>query len=145
MKSINMDVELSLTIQEQRNKIPNVEELVLEYFDLTPRHSGKLKLSMEPVRKLYLNIESHWMSKWLKLLIPIEKVYKEIFGESDGYYSMNVLLSYNLSNRLNVYANVINLFNEKYGSVNASYLDENLIYNPQFTRHIRFGLSYRLK
>ena len=145
VKSINLDAELSLTIQEKRNKIPNVEELVLEYFDLTPRHSGKLKLSMEPVRKLYLNIESHWMSKWLKLLIPFEGVYNEIFGETDGYYSMNLLASYRLSHSLNVYAKVINLFNEKYGSVNATYLGENLIYNPQLTRHIRFGLSYQLK
>lgn len=145
VKSINLDAEMSLTIQEKRNKIPNVQELVLEYFDLTPRHSGKLKVSMEPIDKIYLNIESHWMSKWLKLLIPFEGVYKEIFGETDGYYSMNVLMSYRLSNSLNVYVKVINVFNEKYGSVNAIYLDENLIYNPQLARHIRFGLSYQLK
>ena len=120
-------------------------ELVVEYFDLTPGESGKQKVSMEPIDKLYLNIESHWMSKWLKLLIPFEGVYKEIFGETDGYYSMNVLMSYRLSNSLNVYVKVINIFNEKYGSVNATYLDENLIYNPQLSRHIRFGLSYQLK
>lgn len=145
VKSINLDAELSLTIQEKRNKISNVQELVLEYFELTPRHSGKLKVSMEPIDKMYLNIESHWMSKWLKLLIPFEGVYNEIFGETDGYYSMNVLMSYRLSNSLNVYVKVINIFNEKYGSVNATFMDENLIYNPQLTRHIRFGLSYQLK
>jgi hypothetical protein len=117
----------------------------VEHFKLTPRHNGKLKVSMEPVRNMYLNIESHWMTKWLRLLIPFESVYNEIFGDTDGYYSMNVLLGYDLSNSLNMYVKVTNFFNEKYGSVNATLLDENLIYNPQLTRHIRVGLSYRLK
>jgi outer membrane receptor protein involved in Fe transport len=144
-KSINLDAELSLTFQERRNVIPNVQELVQEYFELTPRHIGSLKVSMEPMKRMYLNIESHWMSKWLRVLIPFEGIYKEIFGDADGYYAMNVLLSYRLSNSLNVYVNVKNLFDEKYGSVSATFLDENLVYNPQLGRHIRFGLSYQLK
>jgi len=144
-KSINLDAELSLTFQERRNVIPNVQELVQEYFDLNPRHIGSLKVSMEPMDRMYLNIESHWMSKWLRVLIPFEGIYSEIFGDADGYYAMNVLLSYRLSNSLNVYVNVKNLFDEKYGSVSATFLDENLVYNPQLGRHIRFGLSYQLK
>lgn len=143
--SINLDGEVSLTFQDRRDKIPNVAELVVEHFKLTPRHNGKLKVSMEPIRNMYINIESHWMTKWLRILIPFEGVYNEIFGETDGYYSMNVLLGYGLSTNLNVYMKVTNLFNEKYGSVNATFLDENLIYNPQLTRHIRFGLSFQLK
>ena len=145
MSSINLDAELSLTFQDRRDRIPDVQELVLEHFRLTPRHNGKLKVSMEPVKNMYLNIESHWMTKWLRLLIPFEGVYNEIFGETDGYYSMNVLMGYGLSNSLSVYVKVTNIFNEKYGSVNATFLDENLIYNPQLTRHVRLGLSYRLK
>lgn len=145
VKSINLDLEVSLTFQERKNKIPNVQELVLEYFELTPRHNGKMKISMEPIDKMYLYVESHWMSKWLRLLIPFEGVYNEIFGDTDGYYSMNVLASYRLSSSLNAYVKVTNFLNEKYGSVNATFLDENLIYNPQLSRHIRFGLSYQLK
>ncbi len=144
LASIKLNAELSLTFQDRRDKIPGVQELVLENLKLTPRHNGKLKVTMEPIDRLYLNIESHWMTKWLRLLIPFEEVYNELFGETDGYYSMNVLVSYGLSNTLNVFMKVTNLFNEKYGSVNATFLDENLIYNPQLRRYVRFGLSYRL-
>ena len=144
-KSINLDAELSLTFQERKNDIPNVQELVEEYFELTPKHTGSLKVSMEPIDRMYLNIESQWMSDWLRMLIPIEEVYNELFDEADGHYSMNILVSYQLSNSLNVYVKVKNLFDEKYGSVNATFLDENLVYNPQSGRHIRFGLSYQLK
>ena len=141
--SINLDAELSLTFQDRQDRIPNVQELVLEQFSLSPRHNGKLKITMEPIDNMYLNIESHWMTKWLRLLIPFEQVYNEIFGDTDGYYTMNVLWGYELSNSLQLYVKVTNFFNEKYGSVHATFVDENLIYNPQLSRHVRVGLSYR--
>lgn len=143
--SINLDAEVNLTFQDRKDQIPDVREIVAEQFSLTPRHSGSMKLTMEPIDRMYLRIETHWMTKWLRILIPFEDWYDELFAETDGYYSMNLLLSYGLSRNLNLYMKVTNLFNEKYGSVNATFLDENLIYNPQLTRYIRLGLSYYLK
>ncbi|MCF8377956.1 MAG: TonB-dependent receptor [Bacteroidales bacterium] len=144
VKSINMDVELSLIFQERQDRMPNVREIVAEYFNLTPRHMGKLKISMEPAENLYIYIESHWMSKWLRVLIPFEGLYDELFNETDGYYAMNFMASYNLSQNLNIFLKANNLFDEKYGSLNATFIDENLVYNPQSRRNISFGLSYRL-
>ncbi|MEN8230526.1 MAG: TonB-dependent receptor plug domain-containing protein [Bacteroidota bacterium] len=143
--SIKLDAEVNLIFQERQDKIPDVGEIVAEQFSLTPRHSGNMKLTMEPVSRLYVNIESHWMTKWLRILIPVDEWYNELFAETDGYYSMNLLVSYGLSHNLDVYMKVTNLFNEKYGSINATFQDESLIYNPQPGRYIRFGLSYRLK
>ena len=121
-----MNAELSLIFQERQDKIPNVREIVAEYFTLTPRHMGKLKISMEPVDKLYVSIESHWMSKWLRLLIPFEGLYNDLFNNTDGYYAMNFMTSYMLSQNLNVFFKATNLFDEKYGSLNATFIDESL-------------------
>jgi outer membrane receptor for ferrienterochelin and colicin len=143
--SVRLNAELNLTFQDRKDEIPDVVELVTDQLSLTPKHSGKLKITMEPLKRMYVNIESHWMTKWLRILIPVEEWYDELFAETDGYYAMNVLLSYGLSDNLKVYMKVTNLFNEKYGNVNAAFLDENLIYNPQLARYIRFGLSYQLK
>ena len=139
-----MDAELSLTFQERQDKLPNVLEIVAENLTLTPRHTGKLKISMEPRENFYLYIESHWMSKWLRVLIPFEGLYDELFKDTDGYYAMNLMMSYNLSTNLNVYIKATNLFDEKYGSQNTTYINENLVYNPQLRRNINFGLSYKL-
>ena len=109
-----------------------------------PKHSGKLKVSLYPTKKLYVNVESLWMTSWLRVLIPFEKLYKDLFKDADGYYSLNASANYYISDDLNVFLKVTNLFNEKYGSVNAVILEENLVYNPQLRRSIRFGLSYRL-
>ena len=84
------------------------------------------------------------MTKWMRLLIPFESIYNELFKDTDGYYAMNAMTSYHLSTELSVFLKVTNLFDEKYGSVNATLLEENLVYNPQLRRSIRFGFSYNL-
>ena len=144
VQSIHMDAELSLIFQERQDRLPNVLEIVTKNLSLTPRHTGKLKISMEPKENLYLYIESHWMSKWLRLLIPFEGLYDELFNDTDGYYAMNLMMSYNLSTNLNVYIKATNLFDEKYGSQSTTFINENLVYNPQLRRNINFGLSYKL-
>lgn len=143
VRSINLDAEVSLYFQARRDRLPNVREIVEDYFTLTPRHHGKLRVSMQPADNLYLYLESHWMSKWLRILIPFEEIYSELFGSTDGYYAMNGTLRYSLSDQFSAFVKVTNIFNEKYGIVNATVLEENLPYNPQLRRTIRAGLSYR--
>ena len=142
--SIKLNAELSLSFLERRDRLPQVDELVREYFKFMPRHEGKLKVSMVPYRNLYINIESHWMSKWLRLLIPFEELYDRLFSNIDGYYAMNLMGGYNISPELRAFIKVTNVFDEAYGGVNATFLGENLVYNPQLRRSIRIGLSYNL-
>jgi outer membrane receptor for ferrienterochelin and colicin len=144
IRSVHLNAEISLSFLNRQDKLPNVMEIVTNYLSLMPKHSGKLKVSLYPVKNLYVNVESLWMTKWLRLLIPFEDLYNELFKETDGYYAMNVLASYDISDNLNVFLKVTNLFDEKYGSVNATILNENLVYNPQLRRTMRIGLSYKL-
>ena len=144
VESLKMNAEVSLTFQARQDKLPNVREYVAEYLKLQPVHSGKLKLSMSPADNFYLYIESHWMSKWLRLLIPFEGLYDDLFGSTDGYYAMDAMGSIYLSDQLNIFVKVTNIFDEQYGIVNATILEENLVYNPQLRRTLRFGLSYKL-
>jgi outer membrane receptor for ferrienterochelin and colicin len=144
VKSVHLDTEVSLSFMNRQDHFPDVVNIAREYLTLMPRHSGKLKVSLYPVKNLYIYVESLWQTSWLRVLIPFEKLYQELFKDADGYYSLNAMTSYNLSENLSVYLKVTNLFDEKYGSVNATILEENLVYNPQLRRSIRFGLSYRL-
>jgi outer membrane receptor for ferrienterochelin and colicin len=144
IRAVNMDAELSLSFLNRQDHLPDVVEIVKGYLSLTPKHTGKLKVFFYPVNNLYVNIESHWMTKWLRLLIPFENIYSELFKDTDGYYAMNAMTSFHLSDELSAFLKVTNLFDEKYGSVNATLLEENLIYNPQLRRSIRFGFSYKL-
>jgi outer membrane receptor for ferrienterochelin and colicin len=144
IRAVHLDAELSLSFLNRQDHLPHVMEIVTNYLSLMPKHSGKLKVSLYPVKNLYVHVESLWMTKWLRLLIPFEDLYNELFKKTDGYYAVNVLTSYNISDNLGIFLKITNLFDEKYGSVNATILNENLVYNPQLRRSIRFGLSYKL-
>ncbi len=144
VRSVHLNAELSLSFLNRQDRLPNVVDIVKEYLTLMPKHTGKLKISLYPVKNLYVSIESHWMSKWLRVLIPFEDLYNEFFKETDGYYAMNAMASYNLSHELSMFLKVTNMFDEKYGTVNAIIQEENLPYNPQLSRTIRFGFSYKL-
>ncbi|MFC2116027.1 TonB-dependent receptor [Bacteroidota bacterium] len=144
IKSVHLDAELNLSYINRQDHLPDVIDIAREYLTLMPKHAGKIKVSLYPAKNLYVHVESHWMTSWMRVLIPFENLYKELFKDTDGYYSMNVMASYNLSDNLNMFLKVTNLFDEKYGSVNATILEENLVYNPQLRRSIRFGLSHRL-
>lgn len=144
IRAVHLDAELSLSFLNRQDHLPDVLEIVSEYLSLMPKHSGKLKVSLYPFKNFYVHLESLWMTKWLRLLIPFEDLYNELFKKTDGYYAVNILTSYNISDDLGIFLKVTNLFDEKYGSVNATILNENLVYNPQLRRSIRFGLSYKL-
>jgi len=143
IRSIRLNIEASLYFQARQDALPDLESFINEYITLAPRHYGKLKVSMQPADQLYIYLESHWMSKWLRILIPFEELYAGIFGADEGYYAMNGALNYYLSNQLNVFVKVTNIFDEKYPGANVPMLEENLAYNPQLRRTIRAGLSYR--
>ncbi|HKK62319.1 MAG TPA: TonB-dependent receptor, partial [Bacteroidales bacterium] len=144
LKSIKLNAEASVYFQARQDRFPNVKEFVEKYMTVAPAHIGKLKVSMQPHKNFYLNIESHWMSKWLRLLIPFEELYSGIFGSTDGYYAMDVTARYYLSDQLNTFIKITNLFDEKYAGINATLLEETLPYTPQLRRTARLGLSYKL-
>ncbi len=148
VKSINLNAELSLTFAEEDKSMPNITDIATEFitdFTLMPKHFGQLRVSMEPVRdKLFLNINTIWESDWLRLIIPFEDLYNQLFKDVDGFYSMDVSLTYRISPSLNSFIKVVNLFNEQYGGPAYSETNTPLPYNPQAGRTISFGLTYRL-
>jgi len=143
VRSLRMDGELNLTIAHQSEDLPTVGGIIGS-FGLQPRHLGQLKLFTRPTDRLTVSSESFWVSKWLRLLIPFEELYNEMFSNVDGYFTMDVAANYSFSDNLRGFLRVNNLFNEKYGGLSATGFGMDLPVNPQLGRHIRFGLIYAL-
>lgn len=147
VKSINLDTELSLTFAKSSESFPDVFELAGKFisdFNLMPNHFGQLKVTMEPAKNLFLNITSVWESNWLRIVIPIEDLYNELFRDVDGFYSMDISLTYKVGTNLSTFLKVTNLFDERYGGPGYSELATPLPYSPQAGRTISAGLTYRL-
>jgi outer membrane receptor for ferrienterochelin and colicin len=143
VKSIRLDAEINVAFSKKGENLPELETLI-ESFKLMPNHIGHLNISFYPLKNLYIHLENTWETKWLRLLIPIEDLYKDLFRNVDGYYTVDALASYKISNSLCAYIKVINLFNEEYSGLNSSSLIEDIPYNPQLGRNIRLGLTYSL-
>ena len=147
VKKINLDAELNVSLSKTSESFPDLLQIAGEFlsdFTLLPNHFGQLKVSMEPTKNLYLHVISIWESNWLRLVIPFEELYNNIFKPVDGFYSMDVVVNYNISRNLSTYLKIYNLFDEKYGAPGYSEVNYSLRYSPQMGRNIHVGLTYTL-
>ena len=149
VKKIHMDAELSLTFAKSAasSEFPDIFQIAgnfLSDLSLTPNHFGQLNISMVPVKNLHLNVATSWETNWLRLLIPIEKIYNKLFGDIPGFYTMDLCADYGISDNLHVFAKAYNIFDEKYGGPGYSIINAALPYCPQEGRHFHFGLTYTL-
>ena len=138
--SIKLDAILSLSYLHQEKK--DIESLI-DNIELQPSHFGQFQLSMGPTKKIYTNLLAFWESKWDDSVFSGE-LYSGFFKELRGFIAVDLLIGYNLSRNLNLFVKGINIFNAKYGGLNATYTNEDLPYNPQLGKQFRLGLNYYL-
>jgi hypothetical protein len=142
-----MNGELSLTFATSSQKFPELLQIATNYisnFKLIPKHFGQMKISMRPAKNLYIQATSIWESSWLRILVPIKEVYKDLFKNFDGFYSMDIVANYKFGINLNGFIKVNNIFDERYGGPGYSGMKTPLPYNPQTGRSIHLGLTYTL-
>jgi outer membrane receptor for ferrienterochelin and colicin len=147
VKSIHMNGELSLTFAKSSEQFPELLQLAGNYisnFKLIPNHYGQLRLSMQPVKNLYLQVTSIWESSWLRIIIPFKELYNDIIRDKDGFYSMDIVANYKIGSNLSSYFKVSNIFDERYGGPGYSGMNTPLPYDPQIGRSFRIGLTYTL-
>jgi len=147
IESVHLDAELSLTFAKSSEQFPDIFKIAGDFlsdFTLMPNHYGQLKISMQPTDNIYIHIASIWESNWLRVLIPFEEIYNELFKNVDGFYTMDVTANYQLNSNIHLFLQVNNIFNEAYGGTSMSWLTGRLPYNPQLRRNIRFGINFTL-
>ena len=141
VESIKLDMELSMTFSKKSETKPELGSIVGS-FELMPNHIGQLRISFQPTKRFFVQFDNVWMSKWLRVLIPIEEIYDDPYESVDGYYTLDAMLNFNVSDKLRTYIKFNNVFDEKYGGINATGTEADLPYNPQLGRNFRIGLTY---
>ena len=141
VKSVKLNAELSFTFTQKTETQPEIGSIIGS-FELMPDHMGQFRISFQPTNRFFVQFDNVWMSKWLRVLIPFEEIYSDPYESVDGYYTLDALINFNVSDKLRVFAKFTNIFDEKYGGINATGTDADLPYNPQLGRSIRAGLTY---
>ncbi|MEE4197167.1 MAG: TonB-dependent receptor [Bacteroidales bacterium] len=141
IESVKLNAEVSVTFTKKSETLPELGSIIGS-FELMPNHIGQLRVSFEPTDKIYIQLDNVWMSKWLRVLIPFEEIYSDPYESVDGYYTLDALANFKVSNNLRIFIKYQNVFDEKYGGINATGTEEDLPINPQQGSVIRAGLTY---
>lgn len=110
----------------------------------------QLRLQLEPVNRLYVSLDHVFMTSSLQRnILEIER--RLTLGEDesvlrrDGYYSLDTSINLRLSSNFEMYGKVFNLFNAKYGGIDANDGPDVLFYNAQPLLRFRLGVNYFLE
>lgn len=141
IESVKLNMDLSVTLAQKSEKLPEIGSIIGS-FELMPNHIGQLRISLQPFKRFYVQFDNVWMSKWLRVLIPFEEIYEDPYESVDGFYTLDALINFSASDKLNAYVKFNNILDEKYGGLSATGTDMDLPSNPQLERSIRFGLTY---
>jgi len=144
LRNIINPIKLNTTIQASYAKgeevLPGGEEK-LKNRRMLPEWIYKLNFSVSPHKNIFLKLDNFYCTHWYARNINSIKNYENPDNKIDGYYTLDVVLNYNLFKYFNLYCKIINCFDEKYGGIQA-YEGSNLLYNPQPGRTAYAGLTF---
>jgi len=143
LPAIKLNVEVSFTYSKRKETTPQGE--VLKTINKSPSHTGKFKVSFVPVRRTYFCVEGNWSSSWNRTYMPNADYYvNSDYIKIPGFMVYDGIFSFKLNKNLNFFIKMINIFNKNYGGIDATGMDIDLRYNPQYGRNTRIGLSFIL-
>lgn len=144
--SVDLSFDLSLSVSKGKETLPN-DLGTLDDVRMYPRYMAQLNFSIRPFKRIYLIINNTLCSKSAKRFFPLEPEVMEQFGLPvyvEGHYVLDVIARIDITRQLQAYLNAYNLLGSEYGGMDAYGYPSDLIYNPQYGRNVRFGLSFKL-
>ncbi|MCP4178842.1 MAG: TonB-dependent receptor [bacterium] len=144
IKSIKLNLDGGVTFTKGKEILPDSGGEINQA-RLVPSHMGKVRISMQPTKRLYLTLLNIWSRGWHRSFMPTSDYYEESnLGKVDGYYTLDVVAGFQFSKNIRAYIKIINCFDETYGGIDATGHDIDLHYNPQLGRNVRVGLTFQL-
>jgi len=139
----NFNAELSLTEIEGVEVLPFQEGDEIEGVRGVPDFMWQLKVSARLFGRFYLHLNNTYLSQSLsRNLTRDDGTIGPIYNPS--YYTLDVIGRLRLTDNFQLYLKANNMFNREYGGIDATGFIDDLRYNPQPLRTIRFGVNYRI-
>jgi len=140
---INLGIDVHCTLTEGRERLPGNEGNIND-FRMMPELIGQINLHATLFERLYINAENVIMSGWFRRFTPDLESFNNPLFKNDGYYTLDLMTNYQISENFSAYCRVKNVFNADYGGIGATGLDVDMLYNPQLARNVQLGLRFIL-
>ncbi len=102
---------------------------------------AKNRIFYKPFAKISFTTDHIYMSGAGNGNIFAESVFPTIF---EGFYTMDLLIRYELNRNFKIFAKFNNVFNNKYPGLNATNTPDDLLYNAQELSIFRLGMNYKM-
>jgi hemoglobin/transferrin/lactoferrin receptor protein len=142
--SVKLNADLSVTHSKGREILPGSDGAINDY-RMVPEWIAQLRVNFSPLRNLVFHTEHILMSGWIRRYTPNLQALENPNYRNDGYYTLDLVTSYQVDRQFRVYARVKNVLDAQYGGIGATGLDVDLLHNPQPGRNMQVGLSYRFE
>jgi len=139
---LHIGAEITLSLTNGQENLAGDSVVKIDDMRLQPGFFLQARLWSEPIENLYISAQNIVTSMWYRSYMPSEEYYYMPYSQIDGYYSLDVSASYQISKQLNFFFKVINVFDTQYGGIDATGLDIDMQYNPQLRRNFRMGISF---
>lgn len=135
--------QLNISISNGSETLPENGRLIGRY-RMQPIFITNFIFSLNPINKVFLNLENNWLSDWYKRAAPSGD-FDEKDMEIKGYFNADFTARYRLNNQLDCFVKINNIFNSEIFGIGATSDNLSLFQNPQVRRFIKFGLSFSTK
>ena len=144
---IDLNTDLFITFSKGKEVLPNNLGKLKDYRNM-PMWFVQFNFDFKPHPSWTIFIHNIYSSKSKKRFFPVEPQRMEELGyaqEVKGYYTMDFLVRYKINKNFQAFLDIKNIFNAKYGGIDAYGSNTDLIYNPQYGRYFEVGLSFRME
>jgi len=145
--AIHFNTDLYVSYAQGSEVLPNKLGNLKDYRQM-PGWFIQLNFDLSPFKSWMLTLHNTFSDNSTKRFFPLEPDLMELLGQPTyvkAYYTLDVVTRYRISNTFQAFLKINNVFNKKYGGIDAYGSGADLIYNPQYGRNFQFGLSFSME
>lgn len=143
IERIHLDTDLFISYTQGSEILPDDGGEINDY-RMQPDFMGQWRISFRPSPKWYINFQNVLMSSWYRRNTFNIAQYEEERAKTNGYYTLDMLVRHYFNKNVSAYFRVNNVFDSKYGGIDATGLDVDATFNPQLQQNIQAGVSFRI-
>ncbi|RLD55545.1 MAG: hypothetical protein DRJ05_12775 [Bacteroidetes bacterium] len=145
--SIHLNSDLFVSYAKGQEILPN-NFGNLDGYRQMPDWFVQLNFDLKPLDSWTIIIQNLYSAKTLKRFFPLTPKDMELIGlptEVKAYYTLDLVVRYNINRGFQAFLKMNNVANAKYGGIDAYGTNGDLFYNPQYGRTFQVGFSFRME
>ncbi|HPE56136.1 MAG TPA: TonB-dependent receptor [Bacteroidales bacterium] len=142
-----LNADLFIKYSKGKEILPNNYGNIDRYRNV-PKWFGQFNMDLYPTKKWKMEFHNVLSGKTAKRFFPAPPEALEAIGwptTVKGYYTLDWINRVSINRNFQAFLNITNVFNAKYGGIDAYGNGYDLYYNPQYGRNFRLGLNFILE